>query len=105
MLSAGTTLLYLVKYCSKSGLMLYYNDIAFLMQPFVLPSVNHELHFPFHASNTAFPKLQHRTRTLVSSHVNTRGSLCLAHVSSSPDPSTLLSDLERLLAGPHTGDI
>ena len=73
MLSVGTTPLYSVKYCSKSGPVVYYNDIAFLMQPFVLPSVNHELRFPFYA----FPKLQHRTRTRVSSQVNTWDSLCL----------------------------
>lgn len=83
----GTTLLYLVKYCSKSGLMLYHNDTAFLMQPSVLPTVNHELRFPFHASNTAFPnsstELEHS-----SPHTSTPGDLCLAHVSSLLIPST-----------------
>jgi len=73
MLSVGTTPLNSVKYCSKSGPVVYYNDTAFLMQPFVLPRVNHELRFPFHA----FPKLQHRTRTRISSQVNTWDSLCL----------------------------
>lgn len=52
--------------------MVYYNDLAFLTQLFVLPSVNNELRCPFdffHAFNTDFPKLQYRTRTLVSSQV------------------------------------
>lgn len=95
MLSAGTTLLYLVKYCLSRSLMLYYSDIAFLMQPICLPlCVSSVFHFtPLTPLTNSSTELEHS-----SPHTSTPGELSVLPTFLLSWSLTLLSDLEGLLS-------